>query len=130
VPDAATFPELMLSPREVRAMSLSTRQRSSIYQKLIPVLGEEDADALMAEFPATEHDQLVTRDHLRAELALVRGDLHSEMQGLATELRSEMQGLRGEVHDLRTEVHAHINRAMATSTGVLLAAMGVFTAVA
>ena len=122
-------------------MSLTTRQRSSIYQKLIPVLGEEDADALMAEFPAAEHDQLVTREHLRAELALTRGELRGEMQGLATELRGEMQGLatelRGEMqglatelHALRAEVHAHINRAMATSTGVLLAAMGVLAAVA
>src|SRR5690606_12327653 len=121
----------------------STRQRSSIYQKLVPVLGEEDADALMAEFPATEHDQLVTREHLRAELGLVRSDLRSEMQGLSTELRSEMQGLatraelrsevqgvRDELHELRIELHGHLNRALATSTGVLLAAMGALAAVA
>ena len=57
-------------------------------------------------------------------------ELRGEMQGLATELRGEMQGLATDLHALRSEVHAHINRAMATSTGVLLAAMGVLAAVA
>lgn len=130
-------------------MSLTTRQRTSIFQKLIPVLGEEDADAMMAEFPAVEHDVLVTREHLRAEIAVLRGELRAEMQGLATkaelreavhdlatkaemsELRAEVRGLatKAEMSELRTEVHAHINRAMAASTTVVLAAMGLLVAV-
>ncbi|MBK5221690.1 MAG: hypothetical protein JJE52_02200 [Acidimicrobiia bacterium] len=143
-------------------MSLSTRQRTSIFYKLIPLLGEEDADLLMSEFPASEHDQLVTRDHLRAELSLTREqlarellltrsqlqsevqglgtelrsevqglgtELHSEVQGLGTELRSEVQGLGTELHEFRSEVHAHINRAMGAMTGVTLGALGLLAAV-
>jgi hypothetical protein len=193
-------------------MSLTTRQRTSIFQKLVPLLGEEDADALMAEFPAAEHDVLVTREHLRAEMALLGSNLsdalraelaglatkaelvglatkadlegleatiRAEMAGLATKaelvglatkadlegleatIRAEMAGLatkaelvglatkedlvglatkaelqafatraelRAELSELRTEVHAHINRAMGATTGVLLAAMGLLAA--
>jgi hypothetical protein len=164
-------------------MSLTTRQRTSIFQKLVPLLGEEDADALMAEFPAAEHDVLVTREHLRAEMALLGSNLsdalRAELAGLATKaelvglatkadlegleatIRAEMAGLatkaelvglatkedlvglatkaelqafatraelRAELSELRTEVHAHINRAMGATTGVLLAAMGLLAA--
>ena len=87
-------------------MTLNTSRRTSIFQKLVPILGEADADALMAEFPATEYDQLVTRDHLRAELALTR----TEMQELRHELRADMQALeaslRGEINGLRGDMQA------------------------
>ncbi len=56
-------------------MALDARHRSSIYGKLVPVLGEEDANALMAEFPSIEADELVTRQFLRVELAEFRTDL-------------------------------------------------------
>lgn len=107
-------------------MTLNTSRRTSIFQKLVPILGEADADALMAEFPATEYDQLVTRDHLRAELALtrtemqelrheLRTDMHTleaslrgEMQAIDANLRTDMQALeaslRGEINGLRTDM--------------------------
>lgn len=50
-------------------MALDARTRSSIYQKFVPVLGEDDANALMSEFPASDADELVTKQFLRAELA-------------------------------------------------------------
>lgn len=50
-------------------MALDAHHRSSIYGKLVPLLGEEDANALMTEFPSLEADDLVTRQFLRAELA-------------------------------------------------------------
>ena len=50
-------------------MALDARSRSSIYRKLVPVLGEDDANALMTEFPSIEADELVTKQFLRAELA-------------------------------------------------------------
>ncbi|MGV3759422.1 MAG: hypothetical protein ACO1PW_07735 [Actinomycetota bacterium] len=63
-------------------MTLDARHRSSIYQKLIPVLGESDANALMSQFPASEADELVTKQLLRAELAELRG----EIAGMETRL--------------------------------------------
>ncbi|HEX4866422.1 MAG TPA: hypothetical protein VFV32_02225 [Acidimicrobiales bacterium] len=50
-------------------MALDARSRSSIYQTLVPILGEHDANALMSEFPSVEADELVTKQFLRAELA-------------------------------------------------------------
>jgi hypothetical protein len=56
-------------------MALDARSRSSIYQNLVPILGEHDANVLMSEFPSVEADELVTKQFLRAELA----DLESRL---------------------------------------------------
>jgi len=69
-------------------MVLDARTRSSIYGKLVPVLGEHDANALMSEFPASEAEELVTKQFLRAELALTRGELREEMADLRTAMAS------------------------------------------
>lgn len=60
-------------------MNLDARSRSSIYQNLVPILGEHDANVLMSEFPSVEADELVTRRFLRAELAELRAELRSEL---------------------------------------------------
>lgn len=56
-------------------MALDARHRSSIYGKLVPLIGEDDANALMSEFPSVEADELMTRQFLRAELAGLRAEL-------------------------------------------------------
>ncbi len=60
-------------------MALDARSRSSIYQKFVPILGEQDANRLMSEFPAVEADELVTKQFLRAELAELRSELRIEL---------------------------------------------------
>jgi hypothetical protein len=67
-------------------MALDARHRSSIYLKFVPLIGEDDANALMSEFPASEAEELVTKQFLRAELALTRGELRGEMASLRTEM--------------------------------------------
>jgi len=71
-------------------MTLTLKQRASIYKSLSPLLGEENAEAMLAELPGREGDELVTKDFLRAELN----------EGLG--------GLRAELADLRTEMHSLI----------------------
>lgn len=61
-------------------MALSARDRSSIYTKLVPLLGEREADVLMSEFPAHEADELVTRSILRAEMAELRTEISERLQ--------------------------------------------------
>jgi hypothetical protein len=56
-------------------MVLDARRRSSIYQQLVPLIGDENANALMSEFPSVEADELVTRQFLRAELSDLRAEL-------------------------------------------------------
>jgi hypothetical protein len=93
-------------------MALDARHRSSLYQKFVPLLGDDDANALMSEFPALEADELVTKQFLRAELAELRTDLRSEMHteitGLRDEMHTEITGLRDEMHDLGTGLRREI----------------------
>lgn len=56
-------------------MVLDARHRSSIYQKLVPLFGDDDTNAFMTAFPHTEGDELITKDFLRAELAEMRGEI-------------------------------------------------------
>jgi hypothetical protein len=50
-------------------MVIDTAHRSSIYQSLVPVMGEENASIFMDHFPSSEGQEPVTREFLRAELA-------------------------------------------------------------
>lgn len=56
-------------------MALDARHRSSIYLKFVPLIGEDNANALMSEFPSSEAEELVTRQFLRVELATLRGEM-------------------------------------------------------
>ncbi len=53
-------------------MALSQKHRSVLFDHFAPQVGEDVAEALMAEFPARDGDELVTKDFLRAEIAEVR----------------------------------------------------------
>jgi len=100
-------------------MALDARHRSSLFLKLVPLVGEEDANALMSEFPASEADELVTKDFLRAELALTRGELHAELALTKGELRSELAGLRGEIAALENRLTVRLGGALGAATAIL-----------
>jgi hypothetical protein len=93
-------------------MPLDTRSRTSIYEKLLPLLGEDDASTLMDQFPATPADELVTVQVLHAELADVR-----------TELRAGMADLRAEMAD-------GFRRQTQWTVGAMVAMTGIFSAIA
>ncbi len=98
-------------------MALDARHRSSLYGKFVPLLGEDDANALMSEFPASEADELVTRQYLRAEMAELRTELHAEM----ADLRTEMAEFRTEMVERFHQQTIWLGGAIAASTGVLAA---------
>ena len=113
-------------------MALDARHRSSLYTKFVSLVGEDDANALMSEFPSVEADELVTKQFLRAELALTKGELRSELAELRTEVRSGLSELRselrGETGSIRTEMAERFHQqtlwlggAVAASTTVLAA---------
>lgn len=63
-------------------MALSQKHRSSLYQHLAPIVGEEEAEALLSQFPSNDLDVPATKDFVRAEIATVRteiADLRAEM---------------------------------------------------
>lgn len=111
-------------------MALDAAHRASIFEKLRPILGDEDANRLMSEFPSVEAHELVTKDFLRAELALTRGELREELvltkgelrAGLVLtkgELRAELAEVRSEMGALETRLTVRLGSAIAASTALL-----------
>lgn len=96
-------------------MTIDAAHRASIYEKLRPILGDEDANVLMSEFPSVEAHELATKDFLRAELAL----LHEELALTKGELR-------GELSSLENRLTLRLGSAIAAST-TLLAAVGLLS---
>ena len=97
-------------------MALSQKHRIALYDHFVPQVGEEVTEALLAAFPAGDGEELVTRDHLRAELALTR-----------EELRSEIGRLRAEVHDLHTATHHRMTTLFVATVATQLTALGLAT---
>ena len=92
-------------------MALSAKHRSRIYEQLSPMLGEEEAEALLSQFPSRDLDEPVTKEFVRAEI----GDLRTE--------------LRSEIADLRTELHDRLRELTMWAAGALLAGMGAAAAI-
>ena len=74
-------------------MALSEKHRSRFYDHFVEHVGEEAAEAMLAQFPARDLDEPATKDFVRAEIAGVR---------------AEIAGVRVEIADLRTELSGQI----------------------
>jgi phage host-nuclease inhibitor protein Gam len=102
-------------------MPVDDRSRLNLHRKLEAVLGDEEADQLMAHLPPVTWNQVATKDDIatlgatvHADMQALATELRGEIAGLRTELRSEMHteigGLRTEIAELRTEMHTEIGR--------------------
>ena len=69
-------------------MVMNTRTRSSLYQSFVSLVGEEEAEAMLAEFPAKASDEPITKDYLGQEMAKIR----TEMAHLENRLYVAMVG--------------------------------------
>ncbi|MEX2292763.1 MAG: hypothetical protein WD691_03165, partial [Acidimicrobiales bacterium] len=105
-------------------MALSEKHRSSIYQHLAELLGDEEADALLSQFPARDLDEPVTKDFVRAEIAdirtevgALRGELHNEIGALRGQLHNEIGALRGELADRFRQLTMWMTGTMITGLG-------------
>lgn len=101
-------------------MALTQKQRSALFDHFAPLVGEETAEAFMAEFPTHEGDEFVTTTFLRAEMA----ELRSEFAGLRSEfadLRVDFAGLRSEFAGLRSDVTLRLTGVIAVATGIVVA---------
>jgi hypothetical protein len=115
-------------------MVLDAHHQSSIYQKLVALFGDDDANALLSEFPLHDGDELITKQFLRAELAATRNDLRTELAATTSELRSELSGLRAELADVRLGMAALENRvtvrlgaAIGAQTAIMVTAMALLS---
>ncbi len=53
-------------------MAFDARTTALLYEKLVPVVGQDDANRLVPQLARLLEDRFVTRDELRAELAELR----------------------------------------------------------
>jgi hypothetical protein len=74
-------------------VTLSQKHRSVLFEQFVPLVGEEVAEAFLAEFPRGDGDEPISRDFLRAELAELRGDLRREIADLRGELLVKMTSI-------------------------------------
>ncbi len=98
-------------------MALSQKHRSSIYQHLTPILGEEEAEALLSHFPARDLDEPVTKEYVRAEIADVRAEI--------ADVRAEIALLRGEMHSGLSRLEARIADRFRQQTIWIVSAMAI-----
>lgn len=103
-------------------MALSTQHRTTIYGKLAPILGPEEARALLDQFPTTEREQPATEGFVRAEVGILRGELHREIGLLRSEMHEQIGALRSEMHSL-------FRRQTMWFAGLLISAITLSTAI-
>jgi hypothetical protein len=81
-------------------------------------LSMESASYLADDRPPGGWESLVTHDRLRAELADVRAEMHTEFAGVRVEIANLASELRGEMRDQTRWL-----------TGVMLVGMGLIAAI-
>lgn len=87
-------------------MALSEAHRSALYQSFAPVVGDDEAvHAMLSHFPTHPGDEPASRDFVRSECDLVRSDLRAEIAELRTEMHTEFGKIHAELANVRTEMH-------------------------
>lgn len=83
-------------------MALSERHRSTIYQRLAPILGEEEAEALVSQFPARDLDVPATKEFVGSEIAATREFVQGEIAATKEFVRAEIAELEVRLDDKLT----------------------------
>ena len=104
----------VVSDREI--MAVDDRTRLNLLRRLEAVLGQEEAETLMAHLPPVTWQEVVTKTDLRVELDVV-----------TSVLRGEMAELRTEMADLRTELRTEIADAITSQTWRLATFIGTWS---
>jgi hypothetical protein len=84
-------------------MALLEKHRSVIYAHFVETIGEEAAQAMLAQFPARDLDEPVTKEFVRAEIA---------------DIRAEMADVRAEIAELRGKMHTEFARVREEMGGI------------
>jgi hypothetical protein len=71
-------------------VALSEKQRSNLHRSLAPVVGEEEAEALLSQFPSRELDVPATKECVRGEIAGLRDELRTEIAGFRVDVAREL----------------------------------------
>lgn len=96
-------------------LALSEKLRHSIFRKLSPIIGEEETEAVLSNFPARDVEEPATKELVQLEVAL---------------LRTEIAEVRTAVANFRAEVHQLANRIMVTMITAAIALAGLAVTIA
>ena len=78
-------------------MVVNEQQRRLLHQRLVDVLGPEEADALMEHLPPTGWGDVARRSDVDHATALMRADLDRSVAQLRAEMAKLDSGLRAEI---------------------------------
>jgi len=76
-------------------IALSQKHGSTIYQRLEPILGADEAEALLGQFPDHDLDEVATKEFVRAEISEIRTEMHQLFNRLFVGLTGVMIGIAG-----------------------------------
>ncbi len=104
-------------------MALSQKHRTSLFISLAPMVGEDEADALLSQFPSTDLDTPATKDFVRAEIVATKDELRAEMVAMKDELRAEMVAMKDELRAEMVAMEARLRAEMVAMEARLRAEM-------
>jgi len=79
-------------------VSLSERSRSTLYQGLTSLIPDEEAiGEMLSHFPARDLDEPATKDHLRAEVAVLDARMADGFGAVRLEMAAEFAAVRAEM---------------------------------
>ena len=90
-------------------MSLSERSRSALYLGLGQIVNDEKAvEEMLSYFPARDVEESVTKEFLRAEMAVQRAEVQAEFAAVRLDMAGEFASVRsdmaGEFASVRSEM--------------------------
>lgn len=105
------------------------RYRCALYTGLTRIIGDDQAvEEMLSYFPARDVEEPVTKEFLRAEMADLRAEMHTQLGAV----RTEVADLRAEVHvelaAVRADMHAGFRRLTVSMFGMMVGFSGVVVA--
>ncbi len=94
-------------------MPASEQKRLALRNRLIEVLGEEEAEVLMESLPPFDWHRLATKDDifvLKDDVEALKGDVEASEQRLRTEMNAGFTNIRTEMDGKFAKVDAEFTR--------------------
>jgi hypothetical protein len=103
--------------------------RHRLYETIKEAWGEDNAAELMSYLPPVGWADVATKHDLRAEVALLRSELHNDLTELRSGLRDEMAELRGEMNGMRVDVERRFTHQLRWIVGTMIGMTAVFSTI-
>jgi hypothetical protein len=78
-------------------VALLEKYRTVIYAHFVEQVGEEAAEAMLAQFPSRDLDEPVTKEFVALQIAELRSEMHQELGLLRSEIHRQTERLLNRV---------------------------------